>query len=932
MGRKLVHYPYMTIQPRMLEEPQPFAADGRSLSDDIFLLGGILGEVIRQCDGPEGFELEEQARRLAKAFRGGEESAGEALDVLVGGASVSEAQLLIRSFTKYFQLVNLAEDNDRVRLIRRAEEAAYPRPRPGSIRDAIQTLADRGTSAAELQELLDRAEVCLVLTAHPTEARRRITVEKLARIFSEIRDFDERRLGPRDAELARRRLATTVEELWVSDEIRTVSPTVLDEVRAGLVYFQSTIVHVIPRIYRDVEDAVAAAYPGAEIRVPAFLTFGSWIGGDRDGNPLVTPDVTAETLKLMRDTAVRLLETRLQTLAERVSLSSQVAGAAPELEPLLRASEARFPELAAELSERNSEEPYRRAFTLIRERLRATRQGLETGYADPAELLDELRLLQRELRRQGGSFMASGDLHDAIRLVDVFGFHFARLDVRDHAGRHAAALGELFALTGVEPAYAELGDEDRRRLLAREIENPRPLVPPDLSALSEPAREVVATFQGIRALQAGGHAGAVGTYVISHAEGPVDVLEVLLLMKETGLAEAGGGGAAFRIAPLFESADTLDGAAETLRVLLDEPVYRAALVGVGDVQEVMIGYSDSNKDIGYLASGWATYRAQRALAELLDSRGIDFTFFHGRGGSIGRGGGPSNVAILSQPPGSVNGRIKLTKQGEVVSAKFSTREIAHREVELVTSAVLLSTLAALPQPAPDRLERFEAVTDEMARHSREAYRGLVYGDPDFVSFFRSATPVEEIAQLRLGSRPARCGGTEGVEGLRAIPWVFSWTQARIVLPGWYGLGSALAAGREHGGIELLREMGRDWPFFAALLSNAEMALAKADLHIAERYVALVEDERLRERVWTRIREEFDLTVEQLLDVTGQTRLLDRDPVLQRSIEQRNPYIDPLSFIQVALLRRVRADGDAEDLARTVFLAINGVAGGLRNTG
>ena len=905
---------------------------GRSLSDDIFLLGGILGEIIRHCDGPEGFELEEQARRLAKAFRGGDESAGEALDVLVSGASVSEAQLLIRSFTKYFQLVNLAEDNDGVRLLRRAEEAAYPRPRPGSIRDAIQTLADRGTTAAELQELLDRAEVSLVLTAHPTEARRRTTVEKLARVFAVIRDLDERRVGPRDAELVRARLATTVEELWVSDEIRAVSPTVLDEVRAGLVYFQSTIVHTVPRIYRDLEDAIAVAYPDAEIRVPPFLSFGSWIGGDRDGNPLVTADVTAETLHVMRDTAVLLLEREVRTLAERVRLSTRVAGGAPDLDALLLEGQARFPELAAELAERSPEEPYRRAFTLISERLRATRAGLETGYPHPGPLLAELRLLQASLREQGGSLMASGDLHDVIRRVEVFGFHFARLDVREHAGRHARALGELFALTGVEPSYAELDERDRRRLLAREIANPRPLVPPDLTALSEEGREVVTTFQRVRTLLAGVHAGAIGSYVISHAEGPVDVLQVLLLMKETGLAEAGGGGAAFRIAPLFESADTLKGAAETLRVLLDEPVYRAALAAVGDVQEVMIGYSDSGKEVGYLASGWATYQAQRALSELLDSAGVDLIFFHGRGGSIGRGGGPSNVAILSQPPGTVDGRIKLTKQGEVVSAKFSTREIALREVELVASAVLRSTLEALPQPAPDRLERFEAVTDEMASHSREAYRRLVYGDPDFLSFFRSATPVEEIAQLRLGSRPARRGGTEGVEGLRAIPWVFSWTQARIVLPGWYGLGSALAAARDRVGIELLREMESDWPFFAALLSNAEMALAKVDLPIAERYVALVEDARLRERVWARIRDEFDLTVELLLEVTGQARLLDRDLDLQRSIEQRNPYIDPLSFIQVALLRRVRADDDAEDLARTVFLAINGIAGGMRNTG
>jgi phosphoenolpyruvate carboxylase len=904
----------------------------RSLSSDIFLLGDLLGDVIQHCDGPEAFELEEEARRLGKAFRAGDEAAGEALDALVSGVSVDDAQLLIRSFTKYFQLVNLAEDNDRIRLIRRGEEAAYPAPRPESIREAIQTLADRGSSHEELQELLDRAEVCLVLTAHPTEARRRTTVEKLARVFGVIRDLDERHVTPRDLEIARRRLETTIEELWGSDEIRAVSPTVLDEVRAGLVYFQSTIVRAIPSIYRDIENAIAAAYPGADIRVPPFLFFGSWIGGDRDGNPLVTADVTAATLALMRDTALRLLEREVQTLAERVSVSSRVAGDARDLEVLLAANEARFPGVAAELAERNPEEPYRRALTLVKERLCATREGHHSGYPDPDALLADLRLLQRSLREQGGKCMASGDLQDVIRLVEVFGFHFARLDVREHAGRHATALAELFALTGVEPAYLELPDEARFALLAREIANPRPLVPPNLSGLSEHARQVVGTFHAVRDMLAGGHRGAIGSYVISHSERPADVLEVLLLMKEAGLAAAGGGDAAFRIAPLFESGESLAQAGATLSALIAEPSYRRALRSLGDVQEVMIGYSDSNKEGGYLASGWAIHQAQRELSALLDDEGIDFTFFHGRGGSIGRGGGPSNVAILSQPPGTVDGRIKLTKQGEVVSAKFSTREIAHREMELMANAVLLSTLDALPQPAPDRLGRFEAVAARMAARSRDVYRDLVYGDQDFVSFFRSATPVEEIAQLRLGSRPARRGGSEGVEGLRAIPWVFSWTQARIVLPGWYGLGTALAEVRDEIGLDELREMERDWPFFSALLSNAEMALAKADMRIAERYVALVPAAGLRERVWTPIRGEFDTTVEQVLAVTGQERLLDRDPVLQRSLDQRNPYIDPLSFIQVALLRRVRADGDAHDLARTVFLAINGVAGGLRNTG
>jgi phosphoenolpyruvate carboxylase len=427
-----------------------------------------------------------------------------------------------------------------------------------------------------------------------------------------------------------------------------------------------------------------------------------------------------------------------------------------------------------------------------------------------------------------------------------------------------------------------------------------------------------------------GYRDALGSYVISGAAAPSDVLEVLLLMKEAGLAATGGGQAVLPIAPLFEFGESLRDAPATMATLLEQPAYRAALSSWGDRQEVMIGYSDSNKDIGYLASTWGVRRAQTALAELLRAHGVRFTFFHGRGGALGRGGGPTNVAILSQPPGTVEGRIKLTEQGEVIAAKYSTPEIAHRELELVTGAALVSRL--LPPPSPERLRVFEELLERMASRSREVYRDLVYRHPGFENFFEQATPIEEIARLRLGSRPTRRGRSKRIEELRAIPWVFSWTQTRIILPGWYGLGSALAQAREEAGLPVLQEMDTDWPFFAALLSNAEMALAKTDLTIGERYVGLVEDETLGEAIWTLIRAEYERTRELVLAITGQARLLDRTPVLQRSIERRNPYVDPLSFLQVELLRRLRRNGGSEELARVMLLTINGIAGGLRNTG
>jgi phosphoenolpyruvate carboxylase len=905
-------------------------ARSRALHDDIGLLGDLLGEVIRAQEGAEVFALEERVRRLGKARRSGDATAGRELAALVATLPVDQATVLVRAFTGYFRLVNLAEDNERVRRIRERERQEAPAPRRGSLREAIAIIAARGTSATDLRELLAHADIRLVLTAHPTEAGRRTTVAKLTRVFGEIRELDDREVGAQELVRLRARLASTIQELWSSDAIRAVSPTPIDEVRTGLVYFHSTLLEVVPRLYRELEDAVESAYPGAGIAIPAVLSFGSWIGGDRDGNPNVTAAVTAETLGLMRRTALDFLARRLELLAERVSVSSLVTAPAALLEPALQAGAERFPRLARELARHNPHEPYRRFFALARERLRATREGEAEGYRGAPELLADLRLAERALRAQRADRIADGDLHDVIRQVEVFGFHISRLDIREHAARHRAAVGELLARRGDEPDYRGLDEAARRQVLARALADARPLIGAYCAALPAAACEVVGTFTMLREALSDGYGDALGSYVISGAATAADVLEVLLLMKESGLAAAGGARTALPIVPLFEFGTSLREAGATMATLLEQPAYRAALRSWGGTQEVMLGYSDSNKDVGYLASTWGVRRAQTELAGVMRGQDVRFTFFHGRGGALGRGGGPANVAILAQPPGTVEGRIKLTEQGEVVAAKYSTPEIAHRELELVAGAALVSQLPA--QPAPERLRVFEELVERMARRSREAYRALVHDHPGFESFFEQATPIEEIARLRLGSRPARRGRSARIAELRAIPWVFSWTQTRIILPGWYGLGSALAQARDDAGLPLLQEMDRDWPFFAALLSNAEMALAKADLTIGERYAGLVEDEALREAIWSPIRDEYERTCELVLAVTGQERLLDRTPVLQRSIERRDPYVDPLSFIQVELLRRLRADGASEQVMRAMLLTINGIAGGLRNTG
>jgi phosphoenolpyruvate carboxylase len=904
---------------------------GRTLSDDVYLLAGLLGEVLRESQGEHAFVQTETARALAKNLRGGDAQAGAELDALARGLPDDEAETLVRAFTNYFQLINLAEDSERIRRIRN-REMAEGRPRRGSLMEAVRLLASHGMDAPHLARLLDEAQIRLVLTAHPTEARRRTVIAKLARIFSILRELDERMLLPDEAERARQRLAHTIEEVWYSEEVRATELTVLDEVRTSLVYLLSTFAEVVPRLYRDLEEAISAVYPQSSIVVPPLLIPGTWIGGDRDGNPNVTPEVTRQALDLMRSAAIGLLDERLLELAGRLSVAESISGPAPLLHPLIQTLADRFPEVASQVFRVNAGEPYRQALTLMRERLRASREDQQDGYANSTELLQDLAAIDESLRGQGADLIADGDLRDVIRLTQVFGFHLAIMDVREHAARHANALAEVFQDTEVAAAYSDLDEHERLALLAREIDNPRPLIPVKLERYSQETRDVVATFRVIAEALNGRHQGAIETYVISGAQAPSDVLAVLLLMKESGLAEPGGKGARLSIAPLFEQELGLRDAQSTMATLLRVPAYRRALRARGDLQEIMIGYSDSNKEIGFLGSAWALYQAQRDLTALFSKEGIRHTFFHGRGGAIGRGGGPTNVAILALPPGSVSGRVKLTEQGEVIASRYATAPVAYRELELVSGAVLASTVEVLAFPAPPQLSVFEEVMSEMSATAVSAYQDLVYGDPELVSFFEQATPLAEISQLQIGSRPARRQKTRRIEDLRAIPWVFAWTQSRFLLPGWYGLGSGIERGRELFGGELLQAMDQEWPFFAATIANAEMALAKSDLGIAERYAGLVDDSNLRNRIWNRIQVEHERAVREILLLTGQDRLLDREPVLRRSIDRRNPYVDPISFVQVELLRRLRGGTSQDSTLRAILRTVNGIAGGLKSTG
>ena len=921
----------MAQNSRYLAEVQP-----RTFSSDLYLLVGILGDVIQETAGTEAFELEEAVRAGSKSLRAGSSEAGIVLDELISGADSDDLRMLIRAFTTYFQLNNIVEDNERIRRVRRREAQNSEAERRGSIGEAIGALARRGITAEQMQKMLDQADVRFVLTAHPTEAKRRTIIDKLARIFSTIRQLDEHSALPREIERARTMMASTIAGLWTSNELRITNPTVQDELRATLVYFGSSIAPVLVEIYRDIEEGLAFHYPNDAIIVPSFVRFGSWIGGDRDGNPFVTPEVTIEALDIMRGAAIDLLYDRLRWLAGRVSVHDDMVKPTALLDPLLERYGAMFPELFRLLAVRNEGEPYRQLLTLMRERLDAARNREEHAYQNAGELLADLKVVDSALREQNISRIANGDLWDIIRLVDVFGFHLALLDIRDHSSRHRITADWMLKHAQVEPAYAELAPGARAELLQRIINDPRPLVYDHETDAPATALEVLETFDTIRDHFQGHHAAKSPAYIISNSETPSDILEVLLIMKESGLCDVGGHNASLRIVPLFEDRLTLQNAARTMRTLLEMPEYRNALESSGGVQEVMVGYSDSNKDAGYFASSWGLYRAQQELAELFVEFDLQFMFFHGRGGAVGRGGGPTNKAILALPHNTIQGRIKMTEQGEVISTRYSTPEIAHRELELAVGAILAKSFPLQDwdggDESPEQAHRFTQIMERMGEVSTQKYRALVYGDPDFTTFFYQATPIDAISRLQLGSRPAKRSSTNDISQLRAIPWVFSWTQCRIILPGWYGLGTALQTAIEEFGLEHIQYLWQSKPSLHSTLSNAEMAIAKADMSIAERYVQLVEDDEIRDRIWTQIRDEYDLSVRMILAVTGENRLHDRDPRLQRTFERRNPYVDPLSLIQVELLRRWRANGEDPELVEALHLAVNGIAGGLRNTG
>ncbi len=886
-------------------------------------------------------DLEERIRALAKQRRAtGDETLSRELARIADSLDVETAHLILKCFTHYFELVNTAEENQRVRALRAREERDAPEPVAESIGEAVAWLRRQGVTAAEVRELLGQLTVELVFTAHPTEAKRRTALSKLRRVSRCLHDLDVRDLLPSERAEIERAIEAEVVALWQTDETRARRPTVLDEVNNALYYFQETLYDVVPLLYRDLESALARYYPGEAFDVPPFLRFGSWIGGDRDGNPFVTNDVTEEAIRLQCALAIDLHSRSLGELHPRLSQSTARVPASDELLDSIQADAGQFGDFGKSVLARWPSEPYRQKLGFVRARLEAARRRV-SGEADAVEygrpsgiayrrreeLLADLEAVRRSLAENRGAAAARMWVDPLIRQVQVFGLHLARLDVRQHAGRHGDAIHELFARLGVCDDYLGRSEEDRTALLSAVLAGPR--IMPEALDFSAETNETVSLFQLIARLLRDVAPESIDTYLISMAAGPSDVLEVQWLAREAGIDEA-----ALDLAPLFETIGDLRNADAIMRQLFRIGPYAAHLRARGERQQIQIGYSDSNKDGGYLTANWELYRAQRALSRVCQEHGLGLTLFHGRGGAVGRGGGPANRAILAQPRGTVHGRIKITEQGEVIADRFAHPGIARRQLDQVVNAVIKTTVEP---PAEAREAGWEAAMAAMSEIALRAYRDLVYHTPGFATYFQQATPIEELTHLRIGSRPPRRSGSLRIEDLRAIPWVFGWMQSRHALPGWYGLGTALRAyaDKAPGNLERLQEMYREWPFFRAVLDNAQMASAKADMPIAREHASLVDDQGLGASIFGAIEAEHRLTREMILRVTALKEILDNEPVLQRAIRLRNPYVDPLSYLQVALLRKLRRGeliADEERGLAAVLLSIGGIAAGLKNTG
>ncbi|CAN5135091.1 phosphoenolpyruvate carboxylase [soil metagenome] len=892
------------------------------LRRDVRSLGRLLGNVIREQEGDPLFEAVEALRHLAIRHREedlrdqvrGPDDAHAALmleaERIVDGLDVPAAYRLTKAFAIYFELTNLAETVHRKRRRRALQLEPDDRPQPGTVQGTLLRMKAAGLDAPAVLAHLRRVCVVPVFTAHPTEVSRRTVLFKRRRIVAALEEMDAVPLTHAAALAQEERIAAEITSLWQTDEVRRRRPSVADEVRMGLDYYADVLIDTMPNIYAEISAAFQQCY-GEQIEpasLPGVVRFGSWIGGDRDGNPHVTPDVTRAALQLARSTIFDFYVGALEGLVERLSASARQVPVSAELEARLEEYAATIPSLDPSPRTRAGREVYRRFLGYVGWRLRAARDDPDQvrGYSDAEAFAADVRLLRASLYENRGERVAALLVDPLLRQVETFGFHLHTLDIRQHALVHDRARGELLAdgADGLPP-------------------------PP-----SDDTRHVVATMRCIADLKRTYPPEAIRSYVISGARSADDVLTLVRLLEASGVRvgahEADPG---VMPVPLFESIEDLRNAPAVCRGLWERADYARLLDSWGRRQEAMLGYSDSNKDGGMLTSTWELYKAHRALHEAAGACGVTLTLFHGRGGTVGRGGGPTHRAITSQPPGAFTGSIRITEQGEVLNWKYADAILAERSLSLMVAASL-DTLVGLDRPDGERLVRWEAVLDDLSADAFAYYREYVAANPDILPYFQEATPVGELEHARIGSRPARRGESRGLDDLRAIPWVFGWMQSRHVLPAWFGVGHACDRFATRGSEEraLLKEMMKNFPFFQDLIRNVEIGMAKADFAIAARYAGLVEDAGVRDRVFTLLHGEFERTRRVVLDITGQKELLEQNPVLANSIRLRNPYVDPMSLIQVSLLRRKRSGEASGELNYALAATINGIAAGLRNTG
>ena len=920
-----------------MAQPAPDEPDkDLPLRGDIRLLGRILGDTVREQEGEEVYELVEQIRRASIRFhRDNEVGARRELEATLDSLSANQTLAIVRAYSYFSHLANIAEDQHHIRR-NRAHAIAGSGPRPGSLAYTFQRTHEMGVEPRALGDFFDRALVSPVLTAHPTEVRRKSTLTRELEI-ADLLDERERAAG-NEAELAlnEEQLRRAVLILWRTNMLRQTRLTVIDEVANGLSYYDYTFFRELPRLYATIEDALAKLDPRrAEKPIPSFLRVGSWIGGDRDGNPFVTASVLNEAMRLQSARALNHYLDELHELGGEFSLAGSLVRVSDELNALA--------DRASDPSPNRRDEPYRRAITGMYSRLAKTARDLDhvvalrhpltdaPAYASVEELAADLDIVAQSLKAHGGAILARGRLRALQRAVDVFGFSLAPIDLRQNSDVHERTVAELLAAATPGLDYKRMNEAERVELLRRDLISPRPLVSPFI-AYSEETSGELGIFNAAAAIRKTYGAGAIRTAIISKTDSVSDMLELALLMKEVGLIRAGGGVAASRAAVRDDHRLARLRRRDGLRCSAI-PEYRRLVDLLGGEQEVMLGYSDFNKDGGFVTSGWELYKAEIGLVEVFRRHGVRIRLFHGRGGSVGRGGGPSYDAILAQPGGAVQGQIRITEQGEIISSKYSNPEVGRRNLETLASATLEATLLQDESPAPD--PAFLETMEELSLSAYNAYRGLVYETEGFERYFWSSTVITEIASLNIGSRPASRKKTTAISDLRAIPWVFSWAQCRLMLPGWFGFGSAVKAYIEahpKDGLEALKAMYVSWPFFRTLLSNMDMVLSKSSLAIASRYARLVEDVALREKIFARISREWRDSVDALNAIMEQSKLLESNPLLDRSIRNRFPYLDPLNHVQVELLKLHRSRAASEKVLTGIQLTINGISAGLRNSG